>query len=203
MADYSQNFKIAMTGMNGLGTITEEDTVTASAPPVTEGELSGGDPKKGTPESAKAVNAGQGTQGPLRQQLDFRDIVTGLIANNVTDLTTSDARADMAGLKGILGPEKARQVMNAIIIHNKTNAQKPMNERILSFYDTTAQDPEIDKFIKSAKGLGEGVINGLNTSPYKSNIIASGRDVPTEVVSTEEQQARLSKIRKIAGTVSK
>ena len=64
--DYSENFAAAMTSLNGIDKLLAAEQATT------------GDPKEPV--------YGQGTRGKLRDQMDVRDIVTGLVATGINDL---------------------------------------------------------------------------------------------------------------------
>lgn len=105
--------------------------------------------------------------GDPKETLDIRDSITAMVGKGYTSIADDEARSHFARLVNALGLPKAQKVMSHIFLYNQSpnNKSTPLQQKIMQFYDSGSKDTDVDEVIKQSKGIGTGVVAGLNSSP--------------------------------------
>lgn len=127
--------------------------------------------------------AGEGEKDPPRPKLrtgrtslddnaEVRDILSSIVGGKHKSFANKDVTAGFTRLAAIIGPEKAQKMaMHAFMYNNRDDAgNKTPEQRVQSFFDMGAKDPEVDKILTTSKNFGTGVQSGFQDS-RNENII--------------------------------
>ncbi len=133
--------------------------------------------KTGEPDPPQVFGAGD--RSKFKQDFDLRDIINMGVGGKHKDLSNADLRTNYQWLAGKIGVPAAQKLMNKILIYNQqtANSQLPDEERIKAFYDTPGDDEEVSTIIKTAKGLGYGIGEGVRSSRHAGVADIAGTDM--------------------------
>lgn len=130
-------------------------------------------PKTGDPAAPK-IGEEKLIYSPARSKsaLDFdvRDRISELVGKG-NALMPDDKAAIYSNLTDIMGPERARKVMDhAYLFNSRPEVQGlPVEEKIKSFYTIGSNDPTVNELIQKTKALGYGPVQGFRTSHSVGN----------------------------------
>ena len=129
----------------------------------------------------------------ITDNVDVRDLITGLVGGGYTDFTNPDVRHNFARLTDLLGRDQAEKMMIHIFQFNKRPEIKSSNAeyRVSNFYDVGSNNDTVNKIIQTSKNLGTGPLPGRRTSPDILNKQASGRDTSTTPSTTSSQSKKV------------
>lgn len=158
-------------------------------------------PKTGDPATPK-VGEEKLIYSPTRSKaaldFDIRDRISELVGKGNT-LMPDDKAAIYSNLMGIMGPEKARKVMDHTYLFNSRPEVQglPVEEKIKSFYTVGSNDPTVNELIQKTKALGYGPVQGFRTSHSTGNQQLTGA-IPTvaAAVSPDIKKKVMIKVKK-------
>jgi len=109
--------------------------------------------------------------GQIPDQLDVRDVLSSFIGTGAKDFSDKQRLKDFHYVSGILGAPTAQKLLNHVFMFNNRAdlAGKSPEERVQSFYDMGSKDPEVNKLLQSYKGVAQGPVIGLRSSPDYTN----------------------------------
>lgn len=126
-------------------------------------------------------------KGKFDDTADVSDILSNFVGKGYKGFSDEDAKHDFAALAGVVGKDKATQLMKHVFIFNNRDdiKNKTPQQKLQTFYSMGATDPDINSLLNQVKAV-QGQY-GLNTSSNIGSKQLSGRDVATEGNMTDLQ----------------
>jgi len=118
-----------------------------------------------------------GGNGTLYDLAEVRDSVLAMVTSGMTNLTDKSSRDQYIFLKGQLGMDKARKIVDDVILFNqrKELVGKKPEDRAALFLDQGKKDNMLAGLYKDIKGFGYGIREGTLTSHERTVMEATGR----------------------------
>lgn len=141
-------------------------------------------PTTTSPLSSILATTDDGGTGPgkptglnVNNVLQVRDILSGLVGKNVRDLKNEDTRNNYAWLTGQVGPQVAQKLITHAIMFNQRDDMAGLSpeKRVQKFYDIGSDDPDTKDILMHAGTASYGPMEGMQSSPDRLNMLATGR----------------------------
>lgn len=135
-----------------------------------------------TPSAAPII-----PKGKFDDTADISDYLANFVGKGYKGFSDEDAKSDFAALTGVIGRDKATQLMRHVFIFNSRDdiKNKSPQQRLQTFYSMGATDPDVNSLLGRVKAM-QGQY-GLNTSSNIGSRQLSGRDMATEGNMTDLQ----------------
>lgn len=114
---------------------------------------------------------------PANASTDVRDILSMMAGGAHTSTADPEVKKAFLHLSGIVGQPTAQKLSTAAFLFNQRPEVQKMTpeQRVQGFFDLGSNDPEVAQHLKQGRGIGYGQLQGFRTSPFRSNMLLTGR----------------------------